>query len=124
MALLFAVVGGGLPSCGGRTPWELFVSRVLLGLSDWVVWAVLSCVVPAFEVYVMFLPLSGLCRATASSLLFGGLGGVRDLDGLWGVAFRGAGACGSWGRGHSYLNPMILIHFSFRAVVLIMVGIN
>ena len=40
------------------------------------------------------------------------------------MAFRGAGACGSWGRGHSYLYPMILIHFSFHAVVLIMVGIN
>ena len=28
------------------------------------------------------------------------------------------------GGGHSYLNPMILIHFRFHAVVLIMVGIN
>ena len=105
VALLSAVVGGGLPSCGGRPPRGLFVSRVLLGLSDWAVWAVLSCVVSTFEVYVMFLPLSELCGAAASSLLFGGLGDVRGLDGLWGVAFLGAGACDSWGWGHSYLNP-------------------
>ena len=84
----------------------------------------LSCVVSTFEVYVMFLPLSGLCGAAASSLLFGGLGGVRGLDGLWGMAFRGAGLVAPWGGGHSYLNPMTLIHFSFHAVVLIMVGIN
>ena len=36
--MLSAVVGGGLPSCGGRPPWGLFVSRVLLGLSDWAEW--------------------------------------------------------------------------------------
>ena len=99
VALLSAVVGGGLPSCGGRPPWGLFVSRVLLGLSDWAKWAVLSCVVSAFEVYVMFLPLLGLCGAAVSSLLFGGLSGGRGLYGLWGMASRGAGACGSWGWG-------------------------
>ena len=43
--------------------------------------------------------LSGLCGAAASSLLFGGLGGVRGLDGLWGLAFRWMGACGPRGRG-------------------------
>ena len=73
---------------------------------------------------VMFLPLSGLCGAAASSLLFGGLGGIRGLEGLWGVAFRGMGLSARGGGGHSYLNHMILIHFSFHAVVLIMVGIN
>ena len=56
--MLSAVVGGGLPSCGGRPPWGLFVSRVLLGLSDWAEWAVLSCVVSTFEVYVMFRAIS------------------------------------------------------------------
>ena len=96
MAWLSAVVGGGLPSCGGHPPWGLFVSRVLLGLSDWAVLAVLSCVVSAFEVYVMFLPLSGLCGAAAFSLLFGGLGGIRGLDGLWGwlSVGRELAACG------------------------------
>ena len=99
MALLSAVVGGGMPFCGGRPPWGLFVSRVLLGLSDWAVGAVLSCVVSGFEVYVMFLPLSGLCGATASSPLFGGLGGVRGwmVSGGWlsaglGLWLAGAGA--------------------------------
>ena len=71
--MLSAVVSGGLSSCGGRPPWGLFVSRVLLGLSNWAEWVVLSCVVSTFEEYVMFLPLSGLCGAAASSLLFGGL---------------------------------------------------
>ena len=40
---------------------------------------------------------SSLVWAAASSLLFGGLGGARGLDGLRGVAFRGVGACGSRG---------------------------
>ena len=38
--MLSAVVGGGLPSFD--PPWGLFVSQVLLGLSDWAVGAVLS----------------------------------------------------------------------------------
>ena len=92
-------MGGGLPSCGGRFPWGLFVSRVLLGLSDWAARAVLSCVVSAFEAYVMFLPLSGLCGAAASSLLFGGLGGVRGLDGLWGWLSAGRGLAARGGGG-------------------------
>ena len=39
------------------------------------------------------------------------------LSAGWGLAARRGG-------GHSYLNPVILIHFSFHAVVSIMVGIN
>ena len=101
--MLSAVVGGGLPSFGGRPPWGLLVSRVLLGLSDWAEWAVLSCVVSTFEVYIMFLPLSGLCGAVASSLLFGGLGGVRGLGSLWGWLSAGRGLAARVGGGHSYL---------------------
>ena len=40
----------------------------------------------------MFLPLSGLCRAATSSLLVGGLGGVRGTGGSLGGGFpRGGG---------------------------------
>ena len=42
----------------------------------------------------------GLCRAAASLLLFGRLGGVRGLAGLWG-SFCGAGALDSPGWGFS-----------------------
>ena len=119
-----AVVGGVLPSCGGRPSRGFFVSRVLRGLSDWAEWAMLSCVVSTFAVYVMFLPLSGLCGAAASSLLFGGLGGVRGLGGPWGWLSAGQGLVARGGGEHSYLNPMTLIHFSFHSVVLIIVGIN
>ena len=86
-------------------------SRVLLGLSDWAVGAVLSCVVSGFEVYVTFLPLSGLCGAAASSLLFGGLGGVRGLDDLWGWLFAGRGLAARKGGGHSYLKFYYLNSF-------------
>ena len=47
--------------------------------------------VSAFEVYVMFLPFSGLRGAAPSSLLFSGLDGVRGMDGLRGWLFAGQG---------------------------------
>ena len=47
--MLSAVVGRGLPSCGGRPLWGLSASRVLLGLLGGG-GAVLFCVVSAFEV--------------------------------------------------------------------------
>ena len=121
--MLSAVVGDGLLSCGGLPLWGLSVSRVLLGLSG-AVGAVLFWVVSAFEVYLTFLLLSGMCGAAASLLLFCGLGCVRGLDAPRGWFFVGLGLAARGGGGIVTLKYMILIPFSFHAVVLIMVGIN
>ena len=104
----------------------LSVSRVLLSLSGGggAVGAMLFCVVSAFEVYVMFLLLSGMCGAAASLLLFCGFGGVRGLDSSWGGFSRGRGLRLAGVDGIVTLNSMMLIHFSFHAVALIMLGVN
>ena len=103
--MLSAVVGRGLPSCGGRPLWWFSASRVLLGLLGG---AVGRCCF-AWSRLSKFLLLSGLWGAAASLLLFGGLGGARGRDGPWGWLFAGRGLAASRMEGIVTLISMILI---------------
>ena len=91
MALLSAVVGGGLPSCGGRPPrgavcFSGAARPVGLGGVGGVVLRGLD-----FRSIRYVSSIVGTVQAAASSLLFGGLGGVRGLEVSGGGFPRGGG---------------------------------
>ena len=92
--MLSAVVGRGLPSCGGRLLWVLYASWVLLGLS-WGVGAVLFCVVLAFEVSSTV----GTVRGGRLSAAFRWVGWCSGAGWSLGVSFRRAEAGGFVGVG-------------------------
>ena len=98
--MLSAVVGRGLPSCGGRPLWGFSASRVLLGLLGGG-GAVLFCVVSAFKVSsIVGTVRSGRLSAAFSAGLVGLGGGMVPGGGFslgGGLRLRGGG-------GHSHLN--------------------
>ena len=97
--MLSAVVGRGLPSCGGRPLWGFSASRVLLGLLGGG-GAVLFCMVSAFKVSSIV----GTVRSGRLSAAFRRAGWGSGAGWSLGVAFRWAEACGFADGGHSHLN--------------------
>ena len=98
--MLSAVVGRGLPSCGGRPLWGFSASRVLLGLLGGG-GAVLCCVVSAFKVSSIVGTVRSGRLSAAFSAGWVGLGGGMVPGGGFslggGLRLRGGG-------GHSHLN--------------------
>ena len=97
MALLSVEVGSGLPSCGGRPPWRLFVSRVLLGLSGGdggnVVLRSFSCRSTSYVSSI-----AGTMRGGHLFPAFRRAGWCSEAGWSLGVAFAGRGLAACGGR--------------------------